>query len=128
MSYAVYRVSSSGLPRDHHAIFVETGEIGPESGHLFNVIGDIQTGMTFESKPTAKPDESSLTFLSKERMGSVTHANYPRILTICQNTEPPKRQFQGPKRLYPDEPLRRCQEWTAEVIKALVDAQILEQC
>ncbi|KJF60048.1 uncharacterized protein CIMG_12709 [Coccidioides immitis RS] len=126
MAYAVYHVAYSGLPRDHHTIFVETGGDGPETGHIFHVMGDIQTGMTFENKPAKKPDESA-TFVSKERIGSVTHSNYPQILIICQTIPPPKKQFQGPKRLYPDEPLRRCQEWTADVIKALTDAEILQR-
>ncbi|PGG97888.1 hypothetical protein AJ79_09060 [Helicocarpus griseus UAMH5409] len=126
MSYTVYRVAYSGLPRDHHTIFVETCEEGPETGRLFHVSGDIQNGMFFENKPVRKPDESA-TFVSKERIGSVTHDNYPRVLTTCENIPPPKKQFQGPKRLYPDEPLRRCQEWTAEAIQALIDAQVLQQ-
>nr|KMM69071.1 hypothetical protein CPAG_05394 [Coccidioides posadasii RMSCC 3488] len=126
MSYTVYRVAYSGLPRDHHTIFVETCEEGPETGRLFHVSGDIQNGMFFENKPVRKPDESA-TFISKERIGSVTHDNYSRVLTTCENIPPPKKQFQGPKRLYPDEPLRRCQEWTAEAIQALIDTQVLQQ-
>ncbi|OJD26070.1 hypothetical protein ACJ73_02552 [Blastomyces percursus] len=82
--------------------------------------------MFFENKPVRKPDESA-SFVSKEQIGSVTHDNYSCILTTCENILPPKKQFHGPKRLYPDEPLRRCQEWTAEVIQALIDNQVLQQ-
>ncbi|EGE00898.1 hypothetical protein TESG_08193 [Trichophyton tonsurans CBS 112818] len=125
MSYPVYRVAYGGLPRDHHSIFVETGENGPKTGHLFHVTGDIQNGMVFDEKPAKEP-ESSATFVGKEKIGTVTHANYPRIKDICASITPPKKQFQGPKRLYPKEPLRRCQEWTRETVDALKDAQVLQ--
>ena len=47
-SYTVYRVSYVGLPRDHHAIFVE--ERDDLSGHIYQVSGTIQSGMYFEDK------------------------------------------------------------------------------
>lgn len=39
--------------------------------------------------------------------------------------QPPKKQFDGPRRRYLDEPIRRCQEWTAEAIQALTSAGVL---
>jgi hypothetical protein len=113
-----------GMPREHHAIFVETHE--DLSGHLYQVTGNIQTGMVYEEKPRTKP-EDSMTFESKIRIGTVMAANYPRIKEICQGICPPKKQFEGPRRLYPQESLRRCQEWTAEAIQVLVDAQVIQQ-
>ncbi|EQL36716.1 hypothetical protein BDFG_01686 [Blastomyces dermatitidis ATCC 26199] len=104
MSYAVYRVANLGAPRNHHTIFVETSEDGPETGCLFHVKGDIQNGMSFEDKTIRKPDA-----------------------LISLNMLPPKKQFHGPKILYPDEPLRWCQEWTAKVIEALTNAQVLQR-
>jgi hypothetical protein len=124
MIYTIYRGASTGMPRDHHAIFVETYE--DLSGHLYQVTGNIQTGMSYEEKSRTKP-EDSITFQSKTRIGTVTAANYPRIKEICQGICPPKKQFEGPRRLYPQEPLRRCQEWTAEAIQALIDAQVIQQ-
>ncbi|EFR02414.1 hypothetical protein MGYG_05410 [Nannizzia gypsea CBS 118893] len=124
MSSSVYRIVSAGLPRDHHAIFVETSENGEETGRLFQVTGNIQSGMTFEQRPEGKPETSS-SFISKQGIGTVTHANYCRIQNICENIPPPKKQFEGAKKLYPGEPIRRCQEWTAEAVQALKDAQIL---
>src|SRR5271155_5465815 len=115
MFHNVFRVSYTGMPRDHHVIFVETHS--DLSGHVYQVTGDIQNGMSFEDKPGRKPEESA-TFQSKTLIGKVTAAKLSRIKEICQGIPPPKKQFQGPHRLYPEQPLRRCQEWTAEAIQA----------
>ncbi|EGD86028.1 hypothetical protein H112_06951 [Trichophyton rubrum D6] len=114
MSYSVYRVASAGLPRDHHAIFVETSENGEKTGHLFQVKGNIQNGMSFEQRPEGQPEASS-SFIDKQEIGA----------GICEGIPPPRKQFEGAKRLYPKEPIRRCQEWTAEAIQALKEAQVL---
>ncbi|KAM5429223.1 hypothetical protein McanMca71_007748 [Microsporum canis] len=125
MSYPVYLIVSGGLPRNHHAIFVETNESGEKTGHLFQVTGNIQNGMSFEQRPENEP-ESSASFISKRGIGTVTHASYSRIQSICESIPPPKKQFEGAKRLSPLEPIRRCQEWTGEAINALRDAQVLQ--
>ncbi|KAJ5343372.1 uncharacterized protein N7506_003196 [Penicillium brevicompactum] len=124
MSYTVYRVSYAGLPRDHHAIFVEMNN--DQSGHLFQVTGDIQNGMKHNDKPAKKPEESG-TYQSKEFIGRVAAADFARILPTCESIPPPKKQFEGARRLYPKEPLRRCQEWTQEAVNALVNAGILKK-
>lgn len=69
-SYTVYRVAELGMPRDHHAIFVETNEDGPETGHWFHVSGNVQNGMIYEERVSGKPD-LSLTFVAKEELGTV---------------------------------------------------------
>ncbi|KAL4812260.1 hypothetical protein BDW67DRAFT_170432 [Aspergillus spinulosporus] len=68
MSYNVYRVAYAGLPRDHHAIFVEIND--DQSGHAFQVVGDIQNGMTHGHKPAKKPEESA-TYQGKVLIGKV---------------------------------------------------------
>lgn len=123
MSYTIYRVISVGMPRDHHAIFLEDNE--DLSGRIYQVIGSIQYGMSFETK-FAKQPETSATFESKTPVGTVTAANKSRVEEVCRNVPAPKKQFQGPKRLYPNESIRRCQEWTAEAIDALKVAQVLQ--
>jgi hypothetical protein len=122
MSYNVYLISYLGAPRDHHAIFVETN---PDlSGYIFQVSGDIQNGMYFNHKSAKKPEESA-SFVSKEYLGKVSKAQYDQIQTTVETIEPPKKQFNGPRRINPQEPLRRCQEWTKDAIQALKDAGIL---
>jgi hypothetical protein len=98
MFHNVFRVSYTGMPRDHYVIFVETHN--DLSGHVYQVTGDIQNGMSFESA----------TFQSKTLIGKVTAAKLSRINDICQGIPPPKKQFQGPHRLYPEKPIRRCQK------------------
>ncbi|KAI6865386.1 hypothetical protein KC343_g8763 [Hortaea werneckii] len=115
-SFKVYKAESPGMPRDHHAIFVETN-IGT-SGRIFHVTGTIAQGMLYEEKEITFPDVS----YSQEDMtllGAVDKADLDQFRQVCQSIPPPKKQFEGPKRLYPKEPLRRCQEWTVEAIDAL---------
>ena len=124
MSYNVYLVSSQGLPRSHHAIFFEIEADG--SGFTFQVTGNIQQGMTHDHKGPAEKPENSDSFVSKVYLGSTSHGNYKRVEEICNAIEPPRKQFDGPTRLYPGVPLRRCQEWTQEAIAALKDAGVIE--
>ncbi|TIA27791.1 hypothetical protein D6C78_11010 [Aureobasidium pullulans] len=98
MSYKVYRISYAGAPRDHHAIFVESKP--DQSGQIFQVAGDIQSGMRYESKPAKKPEDSA-TFQAKLFLGSVSIAEYDRIDVECRKVPPPAKQFNGPKRINP---------------------------
>lgn len=124
MSYQAYLIIETGIPFDHHAIFIETHEIGPQSGHVFNVIGNIQNGMVYEEKSVKNPEDASA-LSRKEKLGSVAVENYPRLVEVCKEVPVPKKQFQGAKRLYPGERIRRCQEWAAEAVVALGDAGVL---
>jgi hypothetical protein len=112
MSYNVYLVSNIGAPRDHHCIFVETND--DESGYIIQVTGNIQNGMTFG-------------FVGKEHIGTVSKDKYNEIQRVAETIETPKKQFDGPKRINPKEPLRRCQEWASEAVQALKDAGVLEE-
>jgi len=67
-----------------------------------------------------------LLILAHHAITIVTIANYPRVEEICDSIAPPKKQFERNRRLYPNEPLRRCQEWTVEAIQALTQAGVLQ--
>lgn len=125
MSFNVYRVEYIGVP-NHEAIFVETHESGPGNGHLYHVVGSIAEGMRYDQKPAKKPEESINYADVKTFIGTVRVANYASVDTVCKTIPPPKKQFQGPRRLYPREPLRRCGEWATEAIQALKDEGVLE--
>lgn len=71
---------------------------------MFQVTGNIQTGMTYETKSGKKPEESH-TYRGKTLIESVSRANYARIDPACRTIPPPAKQFDGPKRLNPSEPL-----------------------
>lgn len=116
MSFKVYLVSSVGAPRDHHAIFVETK--ADRSGQIFQVTGNIQSGMKYKTESGKQPEESA-SFQGKTFLGTVTAADYSSIDSVCRAIPAPPKQFDGAKRLYPRQPLRRCQEWTADAIDAL---------
>lgn len=124
MSYAVYLIIETSIPLDHHALFVETNEAGPQTGHVYNVKGDIQNGMVYEAKTTEEPGKSPV-FAEKKRIGSVSKDDYPRFIAVCQSIPVPKKQFEGARRLYPKEPLRRCQEWAREAIDHLVEQKVV---
>jgi hypothetical protein len=123
MAHQVFLVSYAGAPRDHQVIFVETNP--DRSGQLFQVTGNIQTGMRYESKAAKRPEDSA-SFVKKELLGSVTTANFSRIDPACRSNPPPAKQFNGPKRINPHIPLRRCQEWTKETIQTLKNEGIIQ--
>ena len=123
MAHQVYLVVSAGLsPLDHHAIFVEMESDG--SGQIFQVTGNIQNGMTYEQKSAKKPEDSA-TFHEKKHLGQVSTIDFPRLQQVCEGIAVPEKQFDGPKRLYPKKPLRRCQEWTKDAVEALISAQLI---
>lgn len=123
MSYNVYLVVSDGSPMNHHAIFVD---IEPDTfGKIFQVTGSIQMDMIYQEKTVKRPEDSA-SYHSHSLLGTVAKDNFPRFREICESIEVPKKQLKGPKRLYPDEPLRRCQEWVADALQALRAAKVLE--
>jgi hypothetical protein len=127
--YEVYHVLDIGMPRSHQSIFVQTAELGaPESGHNFHATGNIQEGMKFEHKPGTKEAEG-VTVERKTRIGRVSLENYPdKFRQICEGrVEVPKKQFDGAKRLFHKEKIRRCGEWVADAIKVLREEGVLEE-
>ncbi|KAL1860729.1 hypothetical protein VTK73DRAFT_7208 [Phialemonium thermophilum] len=123
MSYPVYLVAYLGAPRNHHALFIET-DPNTHGGILFHVVGDIQNGMTFEERPSRDPSTSA-SFVEWSIIGYINPGDIGHMRSVCTSIPPPKKQFHGPRRLYPNEPLRRCQEWTNETINALTANGIL---
>jgi hypothetical protein len=127
MPYQVYLLTSLGAPRNHHSIYISTSpdNLG-NSGFIYQVTGNNQTGMTYGHKPTTDPEESH-EFISKTYLGTVSEEDYnnDRIRSVVESIPAPAKQFDGPKRIDASVPLRRCQEWTAEAIRALKDGGVL---
>ncbi|KAH8171271.1 hypothetical protein LIA77_08038 [Sarocladium implicatum] len=125
MPFTLYLVQSLGAPRNHHALFIKLDE-QDGSGWLFNVEGNIQQGMTYESRATDAPEKSS-TFLSMSPLGVVSDDSLEEIEELCRSNPAPEKQFDGPKRIDSKKPLRRCQEWTAEMVELLEREGVLRR-
>ncbi len=120
--YDVFWVESAGMPINHVAIFVETHELGPNTGHIFQVSGSIQGGMYHNHRPGKKPEEDEQSaFISKRFLGRVSRAVYDDgdFRRVCNLVDAPPKQFNGPKRLFPGQKLIRCGEWAEDAIKKL---------
>ncbi|KAK4235102.1 hypothetical protein C8A03DRAFT_18100 [Achaetomium macrosporum] len=124
MSYNVYLAESLGGGKsDHHAILVER-DVPAKTGEprfLYQVKGSIAQGMTYEFRGAREDDF----MLGKTLLGSVDADNFNCIDRICSSVPPPKKQFHGPKRLYPREKLYKCQAWTRDALGALETEGIL---
>ncbi|KAF2115202.1 hypothetical protein BDV96DRAFT_575066 [Lophiotrema nucula] len=81
--------------------------------------GDIQNGMEYESRQIPQKPDLSNTFVSKSHLGWVKVEDLSRIDSICRANPAPAKQFNGPRRINPNKPLQRCQEWTSETIGIL---------
>lgn len=126
--YDVYWVESAGMPRNHVAIFVETHELGPGTGHCFQVSGNIQQGMYHNHRFGKKPEEDEQSaFISKRFLGKVSRADYAngKFQQVCDQIEPPPKQFEGPKRLFAGKKLIRCGEWAEDAVEKLRSEGIL---
>lgn len=125
MSYPLYLVQSQGMPRNHHAIFVRFGN-GSEPGRLFNVTGHIMSGMSYETIEPSQPEDSP-TFLEMSSLGWVSTSDLHRVDDVCRANPPPGKQFDGLRRIDPNTPLRRCQEWAVETVQQLKGQGILRE-
>ncbi|KAH7303325.1 hypothetical protein B0I35DRAFT_321439, partial [Stachybotrys elegans] len=124
MRLPLFLIESDGMPRNHQGLLVQTDD-EEKSGRLFHVHGNIQQGMSFETRYPEKP-ESSPTFLSRRLLGWVQESSLEKIEQICRSNPAPAKQFDGPRRIDPRQPLRRCQEWTKETIELLRSQGVLE--
>lgn len=73
---------------------------------------------------TGRP-EDRMGFIRKEPVGKISTTDFSRVEAICRDVAPPAKQYNGPKRIDPSVPLRRCGEWTDEAVKALRHAGVV---
>lgn len=122
-TYPVHLLTTLGLPRNHHAILIE---LTPSNTyHIFQVSGNIQEGMAFNHKQITEAPEHASDFVDKKQIGTILVADLKKVQSIVEDDEPPPKQFDGPRRIRPDVPLRRCQEWTAEAVGRLRERGVL---
>lgn len=123
MPLPVFLVEYTGLAMNHQGIFVEL-DATDGNGYIFHVTGNIQKGMAYETKPAKKPEES-ITFKTKTHVGWISSSDLQLVDEVCRSNPAPEKQFNGPKRINPRKPLRRCQEWAAESIQLLRNEGVL---
>jgi hypothetical protein len=116
--YQAYRVEYAGRP-NHEALFVETHEESDKTGHVYHVTGNILRGMTYEHKWGRKP-EASGSFVAKHSIGTISAADYFAVEEICRSIAVPGAQLTlGGNKTNPNQPIRRCGEWTSDAIHQL---------
>lgn len=126
--FNVYLAESlGGGNSDHHALLVEQA-VPPDElpstdslRFLYQVKGSIAQGMEYEFRRANDEDF----FLGKTLLGTVDADDFNCIDRICAALPPPKKQFHGPKRLYPREKLYKCQAWTRDALRALEGEGVL---
>ncbi|CAD6448130.1 4583b6aa-05a9-426b-b377-8bfd89c9e3a6 [Sclerotinia trifoliorum] len=111
MSFNVYMVDFLGVSR---GIFVQTDECGRDSGHLYQVIGDMQNGMIHAHKEIKRPSNSS------RFIGTVSTSQYSQVRAICDSITA------GPPKIDPVNSLRHYQEWTNNVVEMLFARGVLQ--
>lgn len=119
-------------PRYHTVVFVQTNADGKGGGVKFHVIGDIVTGMYYESTPYDNPDTEP-TLFSKEHIGYTKATNFLQQWdAVLETLQPPPRQKAFNTKTMKTEPIKnwnpltfyhpgekrkpliKCTEWTEE--------------
>jgi hypothetical protein len=120
----LYLLTTTGLPRNHHFLLL-LHSFTPYSAQIYQVSGNIQIGMYYAHKILSSAPEQEADFIGLERLGYVEVERCEGVREVVDSVEPPKKQFEGARRLYPGEKLRRCQEWVGEVVEKLRGEGIL---
>ena len=84
--------------------------------------------MKFWTRTWKKPEESPK-YLKKHPLGTITGNNMQKLLDICMSIPPPGKQLDKVTGdpLNPDEPIRRCREWTADALSELRRQKVIEE-
>ncbi|KAF5622219.1 hypothetical protein F52700_10610 [Fusarium sp. NRRL 52700] len=82
------------------------------------------SGAHFEHKSAKKPQDSG-SYVGHHYLGYISSLDRRFFKQICQSNPPPAKQCNKGKRINPRQPLRQCQEWTAETIAMLKSHGVL---
>lgn len=121
--YTVYFVEYMSLgEKSHHSLYVETNDL-QKTGHLYHVIGNLLQRMDLEIKRDVKSPDGSPSLERITPIACLRDKDLGLFEDVCHSTPPPKPQLRvNGKRIYPQEPLRTCQEWVTDVVEALFAA------
>ncbi|KAG4031607.1 hypothetical protein MFRU_009g03670 [Monilinia fructicola] len=101
MSFNVYMIDLLGNSR---GIFVQTSERGSDSGHLYQVIGDIKNGMIDAHREIKRPKNSS------KFIGTVSKSQYSQVRVVCDSITAEPLEIDSVNSL------RHHREWVNQVI------------
>jgi len=129
-TYDVYLGIYIGMPRENHAIWVDTGaektmngKMLP-AGQVIQVKGSMQHGMSFEVRDGIDP-EMSYEGKEKIKVGAINRTGLERLKQICSEVPPPVKQYDRAKLIDPSKPLYHCQQWTRDAIERSRAAGVL---
>ncbi|GAD92361.1 hypothetical protein PVAR5_0952 [Paecilomyces variotii No. 5] len=126
MPLKVYTVTTIGAPRNHIGVFVETSP-SSGSGQFFNVEGNVLTGMEYICKTHPKPEDMP-EFVEKQFIGEVGDDELGRLEDVCRRVEVPGVQLRlNGSQIDETNPLRKCTEWTKEVVYLLLEEGVVKQ-
>lgn len=119
-----------GMPREHHAICIDTdanktmnSKILP-AGELIQVKGFMQQGMSFEVRDGIDP-EMSYEGKEKIKIGTIRRSDLERLKHVCSEVPPPPKQCDRARLIDPSKPLYHCQQWTRDAIERSRAAGVL---
>ncbi|RMZ81399.1 hypothetical protein DV738_g2283, partial [Chaetothyriales sp. CBS 135597] len=122
----VYLLKSSQSPsqRGHFALYIPEDAF-PGRGTLINVVGTPMTGFQLETKSDHDPGATQEPYESFS-LGQVPEASVATMLQLAGTVRPPgiSQNFMAPVDGVNN---RRCQEWTTDFVKLLVDRQHLDE-
>lgn len=116
-AYEIFRVMYTNLPAFHEAIYIEFDE---EGGRLFQVIGSIHRGFTYDTKTSDKP-EATAKFYRKFLEGTVDRDRLEKVHETCQAVRVPCLEYRHGIRVDQD-----CRTWVRDALKELRDGGILQ--
>jgi hypothetical protein len=140
---------TSGIPRLHECLFLETHEAGPGSGRVFHVTGTVLMGMTYSTR-SEPPPSTSPEFIEMKYLGVVDKVELEGVYyegkgdesgdgnedgkgkskfeTTCDIIPVPGRQvdLRG-RKLSGVKEVRRCGHWVRDVIELLKKEGMLKE-
>lgn len=124
MSFNVYKVSYTFSPaRDHYALFIETDH--DQDGCLLHVVGDLQEGMQVQICGHVDPLDLR-GYLGREFLGTMDNTKLQEAVSIARNTPAPWKQLDHlGRKIRPDRPWYRGEDWFGEVFETLKDWNML---
>jgi hypothetical protein len=120
-----------GGKANHTGVFIETS---PSNGEIFHVVGSVCIrggGMKYVRQTAQNPaDDEARQFVSgtMKLEGVIDEQDLEKVDEACKAVPESKEQLTlSGKKLYPNEPIRRCAQWTVEAVEELKKRGLLKE-